>query len=200
MKTIKCEFCGKEFITKKRNAKFCSSECSQQIREKKYEIRKCIVCSNDINKRYNQSTNDYAKAKYCSIECNYSKKVWNKGLTKEDPRVLSYSLKNKTQFTKGSTALEKNNNWKGEDASYTAKHIWINSNHGSANKCELCSTNVKRYHWSNLDNKYSRDIKDWIQLCPSCHKKFDLYKKYPEKYIKHIEVYNSIMSLKKDVV
>lgn len=81
---------------------------------------------------------------------------WNKGLKSE------YSGKNHYM-------------WKGDKAGYFAKHAWIQNKYGKASKCENCGVvNEKRYHWSNIDHKYRRNIKDWRQLCASCHKKHDV--------------------------
>lgn len=166
--------------------------------EIKKEIKKCLVCNNFVRKHETDSWKKYnLQRKYCSLEC---RQVWNKGLDISDSRVKAYVSKNTSMFKKGENMAENNNKWKGEDASYIAKHMRIYRDFGTARECSLCYANVKRYNWSNIDNKYSRDIKDWIQLCPSCHKKFDLYKKYPEKYEKYVEVYNSIVSLKKVIV
>ena len=41
--------------------------------------------------------------------------------------------------------------------------------HCSKNKLHINS----RYHWSNKSRQYLKSIDDWVQLCPSCHKKYD---------------------------
>lgn len=64
--------------------------------------------------------------------------------------------------------------WKGEDAGYTAKHLWIVKHHGKASMCDECGTkNASRYEWSNISGEYKRDRSDYRQLCPSCHRKID---------------------------
>lgn len=64
--------------------------------------------------------------------------------------------------------------WKGEKASYEAKHIWIRTHYGNATKCEKCDgKNAKRFEWANISGKYLRNIKDYMQLCPSCHRLMD---------------------------
>jgi len=98
---------------------------------------------------------------------------------------------NKGQFKKGHTLLKgsekgwfkkgiKNNTeenhplWKGEEASYTSKHKWIYRQLGSPSYCNICkTTTAKKYEWSNVDHKYKRDLKDYIRLCVSCHRKND---------------------------
>lgn len=69
---------------------------------------------------------------------------------------------------------EQNGLWKGDKASYRAKHIWVQYNYGKATRCEADDTHdSSRYHWSNISGNYLRDISDWQQLCPKCHKAFD---------------------------
>ena len=64
--------------------------------------------------------------------------------------------------------------WKGESASYYAIHTWIVKHWGKPDHCGMChSENVSRYEWCNLNKKYHRVRGDWVQLCPSCHRKYD---------------------------
>ncbi len=65
-------------------------------------------------------------------------------------------------------------NWHGENGSYQTKHIWIHTHYGKANHCEKCDgRNAKRFEWANVSGEYKRNIKDYIQLCPSCHRLMD---------------------------
>lgn len=68
-----------------------------------------------------------------------------------------------------------NGYWKGDSASYSAKHIWMKVNFGKANMCEEkeCSCVSKNYHWANISGEYKRERSDWKMLCVKCHKKFD---------------------------
>ena len=66
--------------------------------------------------------------------------------------------------------------WKGMNAGYVAKHLWIIKNFGKASRCEnphCKSENPKRYEWANISGKYKRGVSDYMQLCPSCHRKMD---------------------------
>jgi hypothetical protein len=65
--------------------------------------------------------------------------------------------------------------WKGDFVGYNALHSWIYRNLGKAQKCELHPEHMaKRYHWANISRYYKRDKNDFIQLCPSCHYKYDI--------------------------
>ncbi len=75
--------------------------------------------------------------------------------------------------------------WKGEKASYKAKHKWLYKNFGKASLCEnkeqrlldfKCSETCKLYEWANKSGEYLRDRTDFFQLCISCHRKYDFSK------------------------
>jgi len=82
---------------------------------------------------------------------------------------------------------EKSSHWKGDAVKYRGIHLWVNKTFGKARLCEYkeCvypKTNQngiiyfkpKRYEWAIRGEKYTRKFEDWIQLCPSCHRKYDL--------------------------
>lgn len=64
-----------------------------------------------------------------------------------------------------------------KDNEYFKIHSWLNYNHGKASKCEneYCeSVNPKRFEWALLKGSdYKKDRNNFIQLCPSCHRKYD---------------------------
>lgn len=67
------------------------------------------------------------------------------------------------------------------DKEYFRIHNWIAYHHGKASKCEndKCeSVNPKRYEWALLKGmEYKRDRNNYIQLCSSCHRKYDMNEK-----------------------
>lgn len=82
-----------------------------------------------------------------------------------------------TQFSSGTVLGESNVNWKGDEASYAAIHMWMRYHHGSPKLCELCGvTDRKMYHWANISGTYRRVRADWLRLCVPCHKRRDLTK------------------------
>ncbi len=117
-----------------------------------YEVV-CKVCNNKFNTSKSELTSRDGKRgtgrKTCSRECWYK---WNKSIN-------TY-------------------NYKGEAASYDAKHKSVVTRLGKPNYCEHCkSTKKKLYHWSNVSGKYLRDLSDWQRLCVSCHSKYDISKR-----------------------
>ena len=74
----------------------------------------------------------------------------------------------------GQPLNENHHQWKGEKASYGAKHSWIYRNRGKPNICEVCGDKTKKfYDWANIDHKYKRNLNDYIRMCRSCHRKHD---------------------------
>lgn len=136
----------------------------------------CITCGKTITKGYTEGRKRWDAHKYCSNSC---RTPWNKGLDKSDSRVLN-NLRNSTfsQFGSVDTTGEKNNKWKGKDASYAAKHMWIRYHYGPAIGCinQRCKGESFTYHWSNISGEYKRERSDWQQLCVQCHKNYDLGK------------------------
>ena len=71
---------------------------------------------------------------------------------------------------------ELNPNWN-ENVGYTGLHMWVYSKLGKPKKCEHCGKDNlkgKFIQWANKSGDYSRDVSDWLRLCGSCHKKYDL--------------------------
>ncbi len=64
--------------------------------------------------------------------------------------------------------------WKGDNASYAAKHMWLLKHFGKADHCEFNREHMtKRFEWANKYHSVSRERNDYIQLCSSCHRVFD---------------------------
>lgn len=128
--------------------------------QKKEITTRCFKCS-----RFKKGQTNDGGYKKGAVPWNKGKKgvmptPWNKGL-------------------KGCGFKEKNGMWKGESASYFAKHLWIINNHGNPKKCEHCKKVGEKIkgrwnvHWANISGEFKRDIKDWIALCAKCHSKYD---------------------------
>lgn len=87
----------------------------------------------------------------------------------QDPEINE--KRRQTMLSKG----KDHHNYK-EDASYSAVHYWIARRYGKAKQCINCQVEDKsRYFWANVSGEYKRDISDWLELCASCHSKFDLH-------------------------
>ena len=77
---------------------------------------------------------------------------------------------------KGVGTNNKNGMWKGDDASYYAKHIWLKTNFGKADECQNmdCKGRSKTYHWALKKGfKYEHKRENYLKLCVSCHQLYD---------------------------
>lgn len=142
------------------------------------QIKICRYCKKQYLKKVNVSKDDWKKSKFCSTECGQKGK--NNSHLKKYYIKRGQHLGKESQFKKGQTKGEKNVNWKGDKASYYAKHIWAKNNFVKTGICEICGLRKtiknSKYgtHWSNTSGTYLRDRRDWRELCVSCHKKQDL--------------------------
>ena len=157
METKKCFKCGKEKPLSKYykhkdmgdgHLNKCISCTRKDVKENSKSIkRKCEICG----KKFGTCKTEIKRGggKYCSRDCYY-----------------------KSQRNEGSY------NWKGSNASYTSKHKWVYRRLGKPKYCEKCGIKEdKIYHWASKSGECKRDLEDWIRLCPSCHKKYDLKKR-----------------------
>lgn len=105
---------------------------------------------------------------------------WNKG--------LHINLNPEGGFKKGQAKPKnaytfpeglKHPNWKGDNAGKEAMHLWVHRHKGNPSQCSICGMVGNNYqiHWANIDHTYKRNLDDYIALCVSCHKKYDLKNK-----------------------
>lgn len=65
---------------------------------------------------------------------------------------------------------------------YTAIHKWLRDTYGKANHCENCSNHSKRFDWALKKGcMYERNKESFIQLCRSCHLKYDFTQERRDK-------------------
>ena len=102
---------------------------------------------------------------------------WKGGKVFPNCRVCGKQLSRKSAKTcilhrsaRGENAYQ----WKGDKVGYAALHDWVYKVKGRPIKCEHCGKTKKRFYWANKSQKYKRDIDDWLSLCASCHRKYDL--------------------------
>lgn len=78
---------------------------------------------------------------------------------------------------------EKSTSWKGDKAGYYAVHIWLKKYYGKAYMCSAsnCSGKSQNYQWALIKGKkYTHDVDNFMQLCRSCHSKYDYTEKQRE--------------------
>ena len=159
--------------------------------QKKGQYKKCLICGKEFYAyRYRILEGN---SKYCSRKCWSKSRLghipWNrgtKGIMKSNKTSWKRGIipKGSILFKKGDTSWNKgkqvpqiqNENhplWKGDKASQKAIHSWIKRKYGKAKVCEICGSN-KNIGWANKYHTYKRKIEDWMQVCLSCHRKYDI--------------------------
>ena len=87
-------------------------------------------------------------------------------------KVISCGCKHKERLSKRVSG-EGNYFWSGDDVGYFGIHKHIGKHNDKKHKCEFCKKNRKT-EWANKKGRgYTRNIKDYFELCISCHKLYD---------------------------
>lgn len=103
--------------------------------------------------------------------------LMNKGrIGKPRPNVIREKIRNSKKGIATSVG-ETNGNWAGDSVQYPGIHQWLKKNFGKANQCQnqKCLARSPNYDWARLrDVDYKRQREYFVQLCRSCHRKYDL--------------------------
>lgn len=143
----RCPVCGNDFrAIKDQNGRF-----NGKIRLQKY-------CSKDC---WSRRSTIYISCGYCGKEVKTTKSE-NKQYCDMECRDNGY--KYKTGEDAGA--------WKGDKASYSAIHKWLYSHYKKSDVCDHCKRQGYT-EWANISQEYHRERDDWLNLCKSCHFKFD---------------------------
>jgi hypothetical protein len=90
------------------------------------------------------------------------------GIRKGDPKKFIKGHNNRG-LRAGETSR-----WKGDDANYRSLHEWIRKYYPLTGICECCGSGDRKTQLANISGKYLRDLDDYIEMCPGCHKSFDV--------------------------
>lgn len=135
--------------------------------------KQCLQCNKTFHKLVNHSKQYWKTAKYCSVNCkNIGMKLTMKG-------------RNITWGTAISIA-KKGFYYAGDNVKKVGIHRRIEGILGKAQKCEHCNTiTARKYEWANKKHDYKMILTDWMRLCTSCHRKYDIqYNNYQFKTLK----------------
>jgi len=141
---------------------------------------KCLNCGKSI---YFPKNRLLRNSRYCCRKCYDLDK---RGIVPSN--LIEARKKSPLQKGKCPFVFKGKNHWNwSENPSYRAVHQWLYQNYGNACKCEnpKCiyprkdkrgnlMSKPKQYQWANINGIYKRDIKNFKQLCASCHKLYDL--------------------------
>lgn len=116
----------------------------------------------------------------CSRACSSKlQSVLLKGRTPTWLKGKELDEAHKDKLRKSVPSGKESPHWKGNGASYSAKHMYIRKFFGSADMCEKCGAKEKPegkkqwFEWSNISGEYKRIRGDWQKLCVPCHRKQD---------------------------
>lgn len=180
---LTCKECGVEY--KKSGARgkyFCSTECVSKNSEWKEKVVKNLLTT---SKDYTQEIREkLSKSKIGKAPIWMSDKYKKKSAIKK----MSKSKKGAPSPNKGRKYPQlrgKNNcQWKADDVSYRSLHKWVRNHKDANNGCSFCGVkDLNRFHMANISGEYRRDVDDYIELCPKCHKKFDMYPEERGNYV-----------------
>lgn len=138
---------------------------------------KCLTCDSVLFR----SPSKVEKRNFCSRKCYSETRI--KELIKSGLKTRISSIRSSDFERKRISALSKktrgskNYAWKGESVSYRGLHQWVRREKGKPIQCSDCGIidyAPKKIQWANIDGKYRRQLSDYIALCASCHKIFDL--------------------------
>lgn len=100
---------------------------------------------------------------------------WNKKISEGVKRQHAEGRVNLVGFTDESRQKAYKITWKGDDVSYVGLHQWVARNKGRPRRCEVCgTTSAKKYEWANIDHRHRRVLEDFIRMCTSCHRNYDI--------------------------
>jgi hypothetical protein len=184
-----CKKCNKEFWVKPsriNKAKFCCFNCKN-----KYIISDETRYKMSIARKNLPS---FFKGKHHSIEAKEKMRLKKLGKKASDKTKEKMRLRFKlhdhpmlgkkhspeirikiSKGCKGKNRMELHPSWTGNNAKYFTIHAWILNNYGKANHCinPNCLHKSKNFNYANITGVHYRDIRYYIPLCISCHRKFD---------------------------
>lgn len=122
---------------------------------------------------------------FCSLQCYWKDKKQNiyPGQFRKH-HSTSITIRQKiSNSVSASIKGEGNPRWAGDNIGYGGLHTWVYNTLGEPSQCQKClktknsAKKIRNIHWANISHTYNkRSINDWIALCASCHKLYDLNK------------------------
>lgn len=147
-------------------------------------IPKCV--------KENNSCEIHKNGKYVHWACGEYDPLKRKEIYQNNAKTCKCGNKH-SQFSNQCRKCSAKRLWQGENASYNAKHRWLQRNRQKPKECQFCGE-IKRLHWANISGNYLRDdINDWVAICSRCHSKYDnnyppiQTKEYRQTYKKQYE-------------
>jgi hypothetical protein len=61
-----------------------------------------------------------------------------------------------------------------EPTTYSGIHTYLLREYGNAPECIWDKSHTSRLEWANVSGAYTTDLEDYLPMCASCHRKFDV--------------------------
>lgn len=135
----------------------------------------CIQCGATSYR----SPSKVTKRPFCNMAC-YAKTRDKELIVRGKPYRILKGAERPAEWTQKQTEKvsgERNYAWMGEKVGYRGLHQWVRRLKGKPTRCSHCGKESDRprvIQWANVDGKYRRNLDDFIALCASCHKYYDL--------------------------
>jgi len=164
----------------------------EKYMDKEWLFNQYWVLNKTIQKIANENGIIYSTVRYWMIKNKIKRRTISETkMGKKNPSLSKRNLednpskrlevrKKLSQLMKG----EKNHNWRGDEVGTTSLHGWVNRNKIKLNFCIICNE-YKKTEMGNLyhverNNKYFRNLEDFVEFCHSCHMIYDNCKKKKE--------------------
>jgi len=141
--------------------------------KKKEKVKKiCLYCGKTFLANNSPSMIKRGGAKFCNRSCLGKFYIY---INKPYKNLVGKPAHNKgTKYPQFQD--EKNPGWKGDSVGIKSLHRWVYKHRGAPTECEHCGTTDTslNYEWANVDHSYKRKLDDFIRLCRSCHRIYDI--------------------------
>lgn len=157
---MNCLFCNKDYLSKRKNSKFCSISCSNSFRKQQKITKTCNNCGNIFEIEY---VHRNKKRKFCSYSCS-SKHNWDVSQSQKEKIKKKFSDSAKNKFLNGFV------------------HGMMGKNHSNDTKEKISEKLKKRYNKiSKIGKPHTLDSKEKISASNKGKKAWNLGKQHSKE-------------------
>ena len=154
----------------------------------------CEQCSNTFQAPPSQN------ARFCNRAC-YDKSRLGIFECKNCWIVFSGTKSHKRKFCsvvcrQKYSVKENSPHWKGDNAGKGTKHVFLTKHYGKPTHCDFCKVKDLWTDWALKRNReYSHNREDYLRLCRSCHRKYDMTPERKEQIMRNLPWYRSRVNI-----
>jgi len=111
---------------------------------------------------------NFIRMKLCECGCGGEAPV-----SKRNDKRFGYVKGQPVRFIRGHSLKASQPWWRGDDASYRAKHTYLSKHYPKSGICEECGETKPTDYALIKGRQYSRDREDYRELCRGCHVIYD---------------------------